>query len=72
METKKIYIDSDYIKLDSLLKYSGATQTGGQAKILIKNSNVYVNFKICTKRGTKLRQGDIVKLFDTTYEVCKR
>lgn len=72
MENKKIYITSDYIKLDDLLKFSGAVQTGGQAKILIKNSNVYVNTKLCTQRGAKLREGDIVKLFENTYEVCKK
>lgn len=68
---KKIYINTEFIKLDSLLKYSGEAVTGGQAKILIKESSVKVNGEICTIRGKKLYGGDTVEVNGLIYEVCR-
>ena len=65
----KIKIDSEFIKLDSLLKLSGIVPTGGAAKIFIQNGEVLVNDEICTMRGKKIRVGDKVKLFDEEIEV---
>lgn len=58
MKTEKIKIDSDFIRLQDLLKLGGATETGGQAKIVIQNGEVKVNGEICTMRGKKIRPGD--------------
>ncbi len=60
----KIKIDSEFIKLDSLLKLSGIVATGGAAKIFIQDGEVKVNGEVCTMRGKKIRAGDKVKLFD--------
>jgi len=60
----KIKIDSEFIKLDSLLKLSGIVPTGGAAKIFIQDGEVKVNGEVCTMRGKKIRPGDKVKLFD--------
>ena len=35
MKTEKIKIDSEYIKLQDLLKLGGAVETGGQAKVCL-------------------------------------
>ena len=70
MPLKKVYINSEYIKLDSFLKYCSVVQTGGQAKFLIKDSKVCVNGIICTQRGKKLIDKDTVTVFNDTYEVC--
>lgn len=51
MKTEKIKIDSEYIKLQDLLKLGGAVETGGQAKVVIQNGDVTVNGEICTMRG---------------------
>ena len=59
MKTEKIKIDSEYIKLQDLLKLGGAVETGGQAKVVIQNGDVTVNGEICTMRGKKIRNGDI-------------
>lgn len=56
----KIKIDTEYIKLQDLLKLSGEVDTGGLAKIVIQNGEVKVNGEICTMRGKKIRQGDTV------------
>lgn len=58
-----------YIKLDSLLKFSGAAQTGGQAKEMIASGEVLVNDESCKMRGKKLREEDIVKVNDMIIKV---
>lgn len=68
MEKQIIFIDTEFIKLQDLLKFAGLVETGGQAKILIQDGYVTVNGEICTMRG-KIRNGDIVTLDDDTLEV---
>ena len=58
MRTEKIKIDSEFIRLQDLLKLGGAVDTGGMAKIVIQNGEVKVNGEICTMRGKKMRNGD--------------
>ena len=48
-EHKQINIDSDFIRLDSLLKLCNAVMTGGHAKIVIQESEVKVNGEIWNK-----------------------
>ena len=55
MEREQIAIDSEFIKLDSFLKFAGLAQTGGQAKDAIQAGAVLVNGEVCTMRGKKLR-----------------
>ena len=69
MEKQIIFIDTEFIKLQDLLKFAGLVETGGQAKILIQDGYVTVNGEICTMRGKKIRNGDIVTLDDDTLEV---
>lgn len=69
MEKQVIFIDTEFIKLQDLLKFAGLVETGGQAKILIQEGYVTVNGEICTMRGKKIRNGDIVTLDDDTLEV---
>lgn len=69
MEKQVIFIDTEFIKLQDLLKFAGLVETGGQAKILIQDGYVTVNGEICTMRGKKIRNGDIVTLDDATLEV---
>lgn len=69
MEKQIIFIDTEFIKLQDLLKFAGLVETGGQAKILIQDGYVTVNGEICTMRGKKIRNGDVVTLDDDTLEV---
>lgn len=69
MEKQVIFIDTEFIKLQDLLKFAGLVETGGQAKILIQDGYVTVNGEICTMRGKKIRNGDIVTLDNDTLEV---
>ena len=63
MRTEKIKIDSEFIKLQDLLKLGGAVDTGGMAKVVIQNGEVEVNGEICTMRVKKMRSGDFA-VFD--------
>lgn len=64
MRTEKIMIDSEYIKLQDLLKLGGAVDTGGMAKVVIQNGEVTVNGEVCTMRGKKMRPGDVAVFED--------
>ena len=59
---EKIAIQTEYIKLDSLLKYAALVGTGGEAKTVISEGLVTVNGEVCTMRGKKIRPGDSVEL----------
>lgn len=71
METNKIEITTEFIKLDSFLKLSGVCETGGMAKEAVTGGEVSVNGEICTMRGKKLRNGDKVAIDDVILEVVK-
>jgi len=58
----KVKIETEYIKLDQLLKYAGICSSGSEAKELILEEVVSVNEEICTMRGKKLYPGDEVLL----------
>lgn len=58
MREERVSITTEYIKLQDLLKFSGAAETGGEAKEAIQAGEVSVNGEVCTMRGKKLRAGD--------------
>ena len=62
MESHKIQIHTEFIKLQDLLKFAGAVETGGDAKLIIQEGRVNVNGEVCTMRGKKIRPGDRVEL----------
>lgn len=67
MEKMQIEIKTEFIKLDSLLKFADLTDTGGLAKEIIQQGLVKVNGEVCTMRGKKIRSGDTVAV--EGYEV---
>jgi len=67
METIKI--ETEFIRLDSLLKLSGMVDTGGQAKFAIQNGKVSVNGQPCSMRGKKLRPGDVAEYDGKKFRV---
>lgn len=72
MKTEEIGIKTEFIKLDSLLKYAGLCMTGGEAKTLIEEGMVLFNGEVCTMRGKKVRPGDEVALGDTLLKITDR
>lgn len=69
METRQVKINTEYIKLEALLKYEGLAETGGDAKERIQAGEVTVNGETCTMRGKKLRPGDRATLDGVELEV---
>lgn len=58
MQSHEVKIHTEFIKLQDLLKFAGAVETGGDAKLIIQEGRVSVNGASCTMRGKKLRPGD--------------
>lgn len=69
---EKIVIDTEFIKLDNLLKLGGASQTGGQAKVMVQNGEVKLNGEICLMRNKKIRSGDVVETDSKIIEVYNK
>lgn len=65
----EVKITTEYIKLDQLLKFSGAVSIGSEAKALIGEGKVKVNGEVCLMRGKKLRPGDVVNIYDKDINI---
>ena len=68
---EKITINTEFIKLDALLKFVAAVGTGGEAKQVIADGMVTVNGETCTQRGKKLRKGDRVEFAGLAFEIVQ-
>ena len=66
---EKIRIETEFIRLDALVKLTGMVDTGGQAKAAIQDGLVRVNGEVCLMRGKKLRPGDKAELNGRTFQV---
>lgn len=60
----EIKINTEFIKLDALLKFASLVSSGGEAKAIIQDGQVLVNGEVCTMRGKKIREGDTVSVAD--------
>lgn len=69
MNIEEIKIRDEFIKLDSLLKFAGVTETGGIAKEIITDGKVKVNGEVCLMRGKKIRPGDSVVIEEIELEI---
>ena len=65
----EVKIQTEFIKLDSFLKFCGAASLGSEAKMYILDDLVKVNGEVCTQRGKKLYRGDIVEFNGETFKV---
>ena len=66
----EIKIETEFIKLDALLKFANLVSSGGEAKIRIAEGEVLVNGEICTMRGKKIRPGVRVSFGGSEIEVA--
>lgn len=64
-----VKINTQFIQLQSFLKFKGIAETGGQAKEFIQDGIIRVNGEVCTARGKKIRTGDIISAFAVDYEI---
>lgn len=70
MTEERVKIQTEYIKLQDLLKFAGAVETGGEAKERIQAGEVLVNGEPCPMRGKKLRPGDVAELDGKRFVVA--
>ena len=68
---EKIKINTEFIKLDSLLKFAALVGTGGEAKYVISEGLVSFNGEVCTMRGRKIYPGDRVEFAENILEIEK-
>ena len=65
----EVKINTEFIKLDSFLKFTGVCSLGSEAKFFIQNGEVKVNDKVEIQRGKKLYKGHIVEFQGEQYKV---
>ena len=66
---KEIGINTEYITLGKFLKYVNAVDSGAVAKMVILDGLVLVNGEVDTRRGKKLREGDVVYFEGIDYVI---
>ena len=69
MKKIEVKIETEFIRLDALLKLGHLVGSGGEAKVRIQQGEVKVNGEVCTMRGKKLRPGDSARLGETLLTV---
>ena len=68
---RKISIHTPNIQLQQLLKLTGLSMTGGDAKNAILSGHVMVNGMVCTQRGKKLSAGDVVTIDGEVFRILE-
>lgn len=66
----KYKLEDEYIQLQNVLKVCAIAQSGAMAKNIIQDGLVKVNGEVETRRGKKIRRGDVVTVFDESIEIC--
>ena len=69
MKREQVVITTPFIKLDALLKFCGAAETGGMAKEMVAAEEIKVDGEICLLRGKKICPGMCVEAEGIIYEV---
>ena len=64
-----IHLRGDHITLANALKVAGAAESGGQAKIKVREGDVRVNGAVETKPGRKLRAGDKIAIGEQEWVI---
>lgn len=59
---EKIYIHTEFIKLQQALKLAGLIDQGSDVKVLLAEGVVFVNGTMATERGKKIRPGDTIEV----------
>ena len=57
---EEIKLRDEFIKLGQAIKAANLVESGAEAKEVIQEGYVKVNGEVCTQRGKKLVEGDIV------------
>lgn len=69
METFKI-TKGEFIELNKLMKILNWVNSGGEAKMYIKNGEVNINNSTATEIRKKLRKGDVVSFHENIVSIA--
>ncbi len=69
MDKEQIKITTEFIKLDSFLKFANLVESGGNAKGVIAEGRIKVNGEVCLMRGKKLYCGDKIQIDEMNLEL---
>ena len=62
MQKAEVVIDTEYMSMDKLLKFSGIADTGGQAFMMVEDGIITLNGVLVTEKRKKVRPGDVVNI----------
>ena len=71
MEKIEVTINGEFIELLGLLKATGIAQTGGHAKMIVEDEEVFRNGELEIRKRAKLVPGDIIEVGDEVRIVLK-
>ncbi len=62
-------LTDDFIELAKLLKILDLVDSGGQAKILIEQEQVFRNGELETRKRAKIRKGEQIRVGDVIIDI---
>lgn len=72
MGRQQVTVRGGVIRLGQLLKLAGVVETGGEAKLRIREGEALVNGEVETRRGRQLVPGDLVEFGGEVLELVAR
>ena len=66
---REFKLTSEYIELVKLLKLFGIAETGGHAKIIVQDGEVFLNGTREFRKRAKLRNGDKIDVLGETIKI---
>ena len=72
MDTERVTISTDFIKLGQLLKLASLVSQGSDAKMLISNGLVSLNGTVVYERGKKVYPGDKVEVKEFGWVIVEK
>lgn len=59
---QEIFIKTEFIKLNQLLKLAGVLDQGSDIRVMLSEKLIKLNGDFVSERGKKIRNGDIVEV----------
>lgn len=69
---EKVYFHTEFVKLQQLMKLADVVGQGSDAKMLIQEGYVKLNGEVCTMRGKKVYDGDVMEFEGNSYLACRQ
>lgn len=69
---EKVYFHTEFVKLQQLMKLADVVGQGSDAKMLIQEGYVKLNGEVCTMRGKKVYDGDVMEFEGEQFLACRR